>query len=124
MSTTTSLLGYNFWDGGFMSARLSKTTQFHYGIVHTYVADYKVLEVPLIIKKHLKTDFQAFFCGRINSTINADSTLDQFSENTGPTLGASFELGLPYDVNKNFMLEMRYSLPADKNKKVYPVEME
>lgn len=93
MSNTTGFVGYDFYEGGFMGIRLSNTQQLHFGIVHTYVEDYKVVELPVILKQILFKDFHAFFGGRLNSTINAGFGKSASAPFTKPTLGGSFEMG-------------------------------
>lgn len=124
LSTTTSIVGYKFWDGGSMSARLSNTTQFHYGIVHTNVDNFKILEVPLLIKQRLGTNFHSVLGAKINTSISGGFTTLQLPEYSAPYLGSTLELGLQYDVKENFMLEMRFSLPINQNNSVYPSIMD
>ena len=124
LSTTTGLIGYNFYDGGFVSTDLSNTQQFHYGIVHSNVDNFKILELPMLLKQRVGTNFHALFGAKINALINGGFTTLQLPEHSVLYLGTSLEMGLQYDVNKNFMMEMRFSLPVNQYNSVYSSVMD
>lgn len=92
--------------------------------MHNNVYNFKILELPLILKQRVGTNFHALFGARINTSINGGFTTLQLPEHSVPYLGTSLEMGLQYDVNKNFMMEMRFSLPVNQKNSVYPSVMD
>ena len=124
ISETTGMLGYHFYEGGFMNARLSNTTQFQYGVLNVNVENFQIVEVPFIFKQNLGNKFKAFFGAKVNLVSDTGFRTLQLSDNQGSEMGVSLEMGLQYDVNDNFMLEMRYSLPVKQSSSLYPSQMD
>ncbi len=87
--------------------------------MHINVDNFKIHEVPLILKQRLGTNFHALFGAKINGSINGGFTTLQLNDSSVHHLGRSLEMGLQYDVNKNFMVEMCFSLPVKNNNFAY-----
>jgi len=124
VSETTGMIGYHFYEGGFMSASLSNTTQLHYGILNTNVENYQIVEIPLLFKQNLGSKFKAFFGAKLNIVSDTGFRTLELPDAGSSNMGVSLEMGLQYDVNDNFMLEMRYSLPVKQSNGLYPSQMD
>jgi opacity protein-like surface antigen len=124
VSEIIHLLGYQFYEGGFTSTKISNKLHLEFGLLHTNIDAYKIIEIPILLKQDFGNKFHAFFGSKFNVVINNGLSTLQFPDQASSNFGVSLELGLQYDVNQNFMLEMRYSLPINAQQSNYPSIMD
>ncbi|RYH73436.1 hypothetical protein EVU94_09590 [Flavobacteriaceae bacterium 144Ye] len=114
------LIGYQFYNGGFITNRLSKNVNLELGLLYTNIDNYKIIEVPILIKHNFNKNFRVFFGSKLNMEINNGFSTLQPLNNTSNGMNMSLETGLQYDVNNSIMLEARYSLPVFQKNSTKP----
>lgn len=115
-----SLIGYQFHEGGFVTKRILNRMYLNLGFFHSNLENFKIIETPILLKYNFGSNFHAFFGSKFVFNLSNDHSAKQNTENTSSTINSLLEFGLQYDVNRNFMMEMKYSLPLNQQQPMNP----
>lgn len=114
------VLGYQFQHGKFYNIRISDAWRLQTGLFNTNSDNFKIVELPFLVKHDFTKNFRGFFGSKAQIVIdNGFSTLQPLSTGS-KSFGASAEFGLQYDVSEKVMIEFRYSLPIMEQSILYP----